>query len=886
MPIRFLLICSMVTSTVASVASAQSYVQRGEDPLYTEYLDPSFPFVEVTLDLRGAGAAKDPENLVPRAIVLPLGNQVFIGFDTELLRVAAIWQGDFVTPDSLAMLSYPHPRDKAPLGQGKLPRPNGPLAVTTGLHPGWLDANHPTFIDPRPRWLDQTELGRGPLSAAAGRWQGIDVSGADPILHYSLRGGTVTEQFKASQKGDDVVVERRIQFRGTGGDILLALADFGADTSEARNVAQSSAGVELRDGHHLVAAVAATAEGFERIVRYRISAPGTLVGVEVTTGEGQPERRVEPARTARWPNEQQMTFGEPAAPGDYALEYLELAYPNAWQRRIRPTDMLFEESGAAVVVTFDGDVYRVKGLATGTPSWHRIASGFNEPQSVAQRDGELFVFSRGGVTRLVDRNGDGETDFYAMFCNDFTQSGETRDMPMSLTTLADGSFLICKGGQQVDSLSPHSGRVLKISPDGRKAEIFATGLRNGYVERHPVTGLLTASDQQGNWVPATPLLGITAGKYYGFEQGADDLNQPIQEPLLWIPHRVSQSAIGQIWTQDKGLGDLNDSLLLIDYQGPRLLKILLDQKNLHAQAAVVPLPLRIEVPILKGAIDPADGRLYLVGFQIWGSNALRYEGLCRLSPATPHDRLPQRAVGFREGVLLEFAQPLAETFATDPGSYEAKSWEYLRLAAYGSAQYKADGSFGEDQWRIHSVRLSPDRRRVFLAIEGLQPTMQFALEYNLFGSWDTVYFTFRRLESFDAAEAGFAPVDFAGLFASKPAARTVRREPPLVSVARGRQVYEQFACMGCHSTDGSMAGKIGPTLQDLYWKQRTLANGTITIADESYLRRSIFQPEAEVVAGYGGSDASMPSFRGILTDEDVASITLFIRSLTGSRDAP
>ena len=77
----------------------------------------------------------------------------------------------------------------------------------------------------------------------------------------------------------------------------------------------------------------------------------------------------------------------------------------------------------------------------------RIAAGFNEPQSLKLRGEELFVFSRLGVTRLVDRDSDGETDFYEMFSNRFTQSADTRDYPLSLALRPDGSFVISKGGQ-------------------------------------------------------------------------------------------------------------------------------------------------------------------------------------------------------------------------------------------------------------------------------------------------------------------------------------------------------------------------------------------------------------------------------------------------------
>ena len=70
------------------------YVARDAEPLYKEFLDTNFPFIEATVDMRGVAPAGTDDNLIPRAIVIPLEHDVFVCFDTELLRVAGIWQGE------------------------------------------------------------------------------------------------------------------------------------------------------------------------------------------------------------------------------------------------------------------------------------------------------------------------------------------------------------------------------------------------------------------------------------------------------------------------------------------------------------------------------------------------------------------------------------------------------------------------------------------------------------------------------------------------------------------------------------------------------------------------------------------------------------------------
>ena len=71
------------------------------------------------------------------------------------------------------------------------------------------------------------------------------------------------------------------------------------------------------------------------------------------------------------------------------------------------------------------------------------------------------------------------------------------------------------------------------------------GLRQPYVGVHPKTGLVTASDQEGNYVPTTPLHIIRDHKFYGHLaaiQPHEQYPETIAEPLTWIPHSVIASA--------------------------------------------------------------------------------------------------------------------------------------------------------------------------------------------------------------------------------------------------------------------------------------------------------------------------------------------------------
>ena len=55
-----------------------------------------------------------------------------------------------------------------------------------------------------------------------------------------------------------------------------------------------------------------------------------------------------------------------------------------------------------------------------------------------------------------------------------------------------------------------------------------------------------------------------------------------------------------------------------------------------------------------------------------------------------------------------------------------------------------------------------------------------------------------------------------------------------------------------------------------------MADGTTVKADEGYIRESILRPEAKVVAGY---QPSMPTFQGLVTEEQVLDLVEYVKSL-------
>jgi cytochrome c oxidase subunit 2 len=105
----------------------------------------------------------------------------------------------------------------------------------------------------------------------------------------------------------------------------------------------------------------------------------------------------------------------------------------------------------------------------------------------------------------------------------------------------------------------------------------------------------------------------------------------------------------------------------------------------------------------------------------------------------------------------------------------------------------------------------------------------------------------------------------------------VAGEPPedMTPAEAGAALVEKQGCGGCHSLDGSES--VGPTWLGLFGSERPMADGSSTMADENYLRKSILSPAAQGVADF---PMIMPVYEGVLSDEDVDAIIEYIKSLS------
>jgi cytochrome c oxidase subunit 2 len=99
-------------------------------------------------------------------------------------------------------------------------------------------------------------------------------------------------------------------------------------------------------------------------------------------------------------------------------------------------------------------------------------------------------------------------------------------------------------------------------------------------------------------------------------------------------------------------------------------------------------------------------------------------------------------------------------------------------------------------------------------------------------------------------------------------------KPGQAPLASGEEIFVAHACNTCHRPDSSARA---PLLNGFFGKSVPLADGKTVVADENYIRESILEPKAKVVAGY---QPIMPTFKGTLSEEELMLLVNYVKSLS------
>jgi hypothetical protein len=685
-----------------------------------------------------SGSITGPGGPVYKGIVVRLGSrrEASLCYDTELMRVAAGWSG---------FIKF----DPARFGIIVPPRIDGNPICATPRFPGVsLNEQFPNYREAHPY---------GPLPKDVAHYKGLYRNGERVVLKYSIGLGAGSSPKPASEclihetpwletiEGATAIT-RTLMIDSSSVPIRMMIADAKSRVrlhpkSEAASIVdQPGLGHVLLIASHakpvaiklLIASADANEAAFDQLVAaspapvdvQKVATAGPLLWGEPLVTQGE---IVEPGRAGEGDSENRP----------YVVETITLPFNNPYRALFFCSGHDFLPDGRAAVCTLHGDVWLVDGIDATLKriTWRRFATGLFQPLGLKVVKGQVYVVGRDQITRLLDLNGDGEADLYENFNNDAHVTLNGHEYVTCLETDRAGNFYYVKGN--CNSQTPHDGSLLRVSADGSRLDVFATGFRNSNGIGMGPNDEITVAPQEGEWTPASGVFLVHEGGFYGGMMSHHRATPPtdFERPLVWFPRQADNSSGGQVWTTSERWGPLSNHLLHMSYGQCRLRLVLRDVAVALPvnNGASIELPLRFNSGIHRGRMSPHDGQLYVTGLKGWTTSAVHDGCFQRIRYTGQPVDIPVGLRSYKNGVALTFTRELDRDFAEDPSNYQLEAWNYKWSAAYGSPELKpsAPGQTGRDEVIVRSVTLSPDNRTVFLELPELKPVDQLSIGYTL-----------------------------------------------------------------------------------------------------------------------------------------------------------
>ena len=669
-----------------------------------------------------------PGNIAQKGIAIRLDDgpggvskgRAWMVYDHDTMRVAAAMTGSFVDWKGIAF-DGSHGTHTSLTGERHFVNPPGP---------GWASADG-KFDDTRLIGRDKKRY--GPLPRDWAHYEGLYLHGTRAIIAARVNGTRVLESPGWIEHGAAPVFTRTLNVGPSKKPLLLRVAP------DSATVALSGDGSLRQAGGFRIAELPGGAKTRLFISRMDVATFAEFAKKLEAEGEIASRLDLEPLThggPSRWPQQVTTTSTDGKAEGPFIADTFTLPVENPWQSWMRPGGFDFTPDGrAAIVATWNGDVWRVDGVMDPAPAtlhWRRIASGLFQPLGVKFRGEDLFITCRDQLARLRDLNGDGETDFIESFNNDHQVTEHFHEFAMGLQTDSTGNFYYAKSARHaLDSVVPHHGTLLRVSADGSRTDILATGFRaaNGVCLNDDGTFFVT--DQEGHWMPKNRINRVKVGGFYGNMFGytgvTNTSDAAMEQPMVWITNAKDRSPAELLWVPKNAWGNLGGSLLNLSYGTGRAFIVTSEEVSGQWQGAICELPMpAFPTGIMRGRFA-ADGALYTCGMYAWAGNAIGPGGFYRIrrNEKKPAD-LPLTVHTMKGALRVTFSDPI-DPASVNTDAFAFKVWSLKRTSDYGSKHYD------EHSLEITAARPGPDARTLTLDIPSLAPTHCYELKERLKG---------------------------------------------------------------------------------------------------------------------------------------------------------
>ncbi len=702
------------------------------------------------------GRDANGDNVSYRAIVIRLnesGNACAL-FDGDTLRMAAGWTKGGLKLDGLPFTG----------GHGRFPSHGGEKVFVTQAVPGWASPEG-DLADPREGKYSPL----GPLPREWAKFGGLYVHGDRVVLKYTVGEAEVLESPILVEKDGLSFIVRTIRIQGDGKDKTIVLSDDQNGSAVIMAHEPKGAQLAVKNGLRLL-----HLPGNKGSITFQVLyGKGSAEELKQAAPELEDLVKLTKGGPTRW-KETVGTKGEVSKEEkSYVIDRLTVPYNNPYgmQMRIGGFDF-FKDGKSAAVSTWDGDVWLVRNIDEKLENleWKRFAAGLHEPLGLKIVDDVIYTVADDQITRFHDLNGDDEADFYENFNNDWDLTSGFHAFCFDLHTDQEGNFYFAfgspvrSGGRSFERLGRHHGSIIKVSKDGSHLERFATGLRAPNGMGVGPDGQVTSGDNEGTFVPRSPINWMKPGSFHGVvdvaadyakfkttptvRERADGRPQHLEpseapKPLAWLPKGVDNSGGGQVWVTSNRWGPFDKELLHMSYGRSALYLVLKENKGGQMQGGVVKFPLRFTSSCMRGRFSPLDGQLYVAGLKGWQTNAGKPGGLDRVRYTGKPVAMPNALRVKSDGLEIGFTAKLDKELAEDPTSYSIRSSNIRWTHGYGS------GEGDKKTYEVKVAKLLGGGKTVFIEVPTIGPAHQMEINLDLETEdgdeivtkiWNTVHF--------------------------------------------------------------------------------------------------------------------------------------------------
>lgn len=391
-----------------------------------------------------------------------------------------------------------------------------------------------------------------------------------------------------------------------------------------------------------------------------------------------------------------------------------------------------------------GEVWFLDGVLSKKPEeirYTRFANGLHEPLGLLLDGKDLLVAQRAEITRLRDTNGDDIADEYLTEADGWGVTGNYHEYVYGPERDGKGNRWVTLNlgmGDLSDNGKGWKGWGGIIGKDGR-FEPKSLGMRSPSGLGANLEGDMFFSDQQGTWIPATPVYHLRPGVFYGNQESLASLkspeapfqmtvvpkpNQPYPKaleespefvpPAVWLPYnKMGRSATDiQVIDQDGKFGPFDGQLLVGEFTNAAVNRVFLEKVGGEYQGACFPFLGGFPAAVVRLCFAP-DGSLF-VGMtnRGWSSLGNRSYGLSRV-------RLEKAPFAIKEMRAKPDGFELVFTEAVDPASlknaFAMSSFTFQYSSAYGGEEMETA------ELKVVSATPSADGVSVRLVVEGLKP---------------------------------------------------------------------------------------------------------------------------------------------------------------------